>query len=351
MEYARSCRSLRPDAGEGLPRCVDEYRLARSVPRAGAAMALADAAPRAAAAALRGRRRRPLPAHDRRCRRSPTPTAVTLHDVQHRDLPGLFSRGERLFRRSHDEGSARKADAVIVPSEFVREPRGRALGLAPERVHVIPHGRRARAIPPGRRAARAVPPLPGPALAAQEPRAAARGVRAAPRRSGRSSPSCSRAAATRAARARRASRCAGSSPARSWSTSTAARPASSSRACTRDSASRRSRRWPAAPRSPPRQPASPRCAATPPCSSSPPSPRRSRPSSRARSTRPSASPRRASERARVFTWEETRAPARGRLPLARRHVVAHGAHRPSSSGSACSTFAPPLSRAPHGPPR
>jgi glycosyltransferase involved in cell wall biosynthesis len=45
---------------------------------------------------------------------------VTLHDLQHRDLPALFSRGERAFRSVAYDRAARQAAAVIVPSEFVR---------------------------------------------------------------------------------------------------------------------------------------------------------------------------------------------------------------------------------------
>jgi glycosyltransferase involved in cell wall biosynthesis len=67
-------------------------------------------------------------------------TVLTLHDFQHHDLPALFSRSRRVFRRFAYDRAARRADAVVVPSEFVR---GRAidrLGVAANRVHVIPHG-------------------------------------------------------------------------------------------------------------------------------------------------------------------------------------------------------------------
>ncbi len=65
---------------------------------------------------------------------------LTLHDFQHHDLPELFSASRRLFRRFAYDRAARRAEAVIVPSEFVR---GRALAnLSLDRgsVHVIPHG-------------------------------------------------------------------------------------------------------------------------------------------------------------------------------------------------------------------
>ena len=67
-------------------------------------------------------------------------TAVTVHDLQHLDHPELFSRAERLFRARTHERSARHADAVIVPSQFVRRRAIELLGLPPERVHAIPWG-------------------------------------------------------------------------------------------------------------------------------------------------------------------------------------------------------------------
>lgn len=78
----------------------------------------------------------------------PVPTAPrgaavvqTLFDVQHLDLPELFSRAELAFRRRFYEGAAARADVVITISEFARErilhhlPR-----LDPERVVVAPMG-------------------------------------------------------------------------------------------------------------------------------------------------------------------------------------------------------------------
>ena len=68
------------------------------------------------------------------------PKAVTIQDLQHLDLPHLFSRAERRFRRHAYEASVRSADAVIVPSQFVRRGIVEHLGVPPERVHSIPHG-------------------------------------------------------------------------------------------------------------------------------------------------------------------------------------------------------------------
>jgi glycosyltransferase involved in cell wall biosynthesis len=72
--------------------------------------------------------------------RSASPTVVTLHDVQHRDLPQLFSRATRTFRAAAYDGSARRAALVVVPSEFVRGRVVESLGIAEDRVRAIPHG-------------------------------------------------------------------------------------------------------------------------------------------------------------------------------------------------------------------
>jgi glycosyltransferase involved in cell wall biosynthesis len=67
------------------------------------------------------------------------PSVVTLHDVQHRDLPEFFGPARRSFRRLAYDRAARAADVVVVTSEFVRGRAVQALGLESERIHVIPH--------------------------------------------------------------------------------------------------------------------------------------------------------------------------------------------------------------------
>jgi glycosyltransferase involved in cell wall biosynthesis len=71
--------------------------------------------------------------------RTKTPTVVTLHDVQHRDLPDFFGPAKRSFRRVAYDRATKSATAVVVTSEFVRERALEVLSLEPERVHVIPH--------------------------------------------------------------------------------------------------------------------------------------------------------------------------------------------------------------------
>jgi glycosyltransferase involved in cell wall biosynthesis len=71
--------------------------------------------------------------------RTSAPTVVTLHDVQHRDLPEFFGPARRSFRRVAYDRAARAAEAVIVTSEFVRSRSLEVLVLDPSRVHVVPH--------------------------------------------------------------------------------------------------------------------------------------------------------------------------------------------------------------------
>ncbi len=68
------------------------------------------------------------------------PTVVTLHDVQHLDLPENFSRATRLFRATAYDRAARHAARVIMLSEFVRDRAVERLGLDPSRVRVVHSG-------------------------------------------------------------------------------------------------------------------------------------------------------------------------------------------------------------------
>lgn len=65
-----------------------------------------------------------------------TAAVVTLHDLQHLDLPGLFSPAERLYRRHLYEAAARSADRVITISQFVRESIVRHLEIDRDRITV-----------------------------------------------------------------------------------------------------------------------------------------------------------------------------------------------------------------------
>ncbi|MBA3348659.1 MAG: glycosyltransferase family 4 protein, partial [Actinobacteria bacterium] len=129
-----------PGAGEGLPEVlVSEYRSARTIPERAFAMGLAALRP----GPLQRRYRDIDLVHYPLTITVPSldvPSIVTVHDLQHLDLPHLFSRSERLFRRRAHEGSARRATEVVVPSQFVRRSVIERLGLSPETVHAIPWG-------------------------------------------------------------------------------------------------------------------------------------------------------------------------------------------------------------------
>jgi glycosyltransferase involved in cell wall biosynthesis len=72
--------------------------------------------------------------------RAGVPTALTLHDVLHLDVPGAVSRAERAYRRVAYDRAARRADVVITVSEHARGRIVERLGIAAERVIAIPHG-------------------------------------------------------------------------------------------------------------------------------------------------------------------------------------------------------------------
>src|SRR6185436_1542602 len=133
-------RVVVPPLARGLGGVVaEEYGTARTIPLRLRAMARAAARPG------------PLRRHYAGCDsvhfpltialpRLDLPAAVTLHDVQHLDLPALFPRTERAFRQLAWHRSASAARLVIVPSAFVRDRAVERLGLDPGRLRVIHHG-------------------------------------------------------------------------------------------------------------------------------------------------------------------------------------------------------------------
>ena len=135
--YEALVPTLAPDAGADLPTVVATGYHASATP-AGRLRAMTSAAirPGALRATLETAEvvHYPLTVPVPRVSR---PTVVTLLDVQHLDLPELFPRGERLFRRLAYDRAARRADQVIVISEWVRERTIERLELDPERVHAI----------------------------------------------------------------------------------------------------------------------------------------------------------------------------------------------------------------------
>jgi glycosyltransferase involved in cell wall biosynthesis len=140
LDYRVLVPPVAPEAGEGLPAEVAAgYRRADTIPERLAAMALAAARP----GPLRTPLRDAQVVHYPLTIRIPSglsPSVVTLHDLQHLDLPAMFPRAERAFRAAVWHPSVRGADRVVVLSAFVRDRVVEALGVDAERVRVIPQG-------------------------------------------------------------------------------------------------------------------------------------------------------------------------------------------------------------------
>lgn len=66
------------------------------------------------------------------------PTIVSLHDVQHHDMPEHFSPAVRLWRRMYYDRPARNATLIHTLSRYSKGRIVDALGVSPERVVVIP---------------------------------------------------------------------------------------------------------------------------------------------------------------------------------------------------------------------
>jgi glycosyltransferase involved in cell wall biosynthesis len=139
-EYRAVVPAVAQDAGEGLPTVVArEYRRAASTPERLVAMGLASARPGPLASHLEGAGAVHFPLTVE-LPRTGLPKVVTLHDVQHLDLPGLFPRAERALRSALWHRSLRRAARVIAISDFVRDRAVAKLGLDAARVRVVPLG-------------------------------------------------------------------------------------------------------------------------------------------------------------------------------------------------------------------
>jgi glycosyltransferase involved in cell wall biosynthesis len=131
--YARALVETLPRVGEHEYRIIEPERVARSAPGRLADMARGLLRRERGLSVLHYPLSVPVP-------RSASPTVATIHDLQHVDLPHLFSRAERAFRGVAYHGAARRAALVVVPSEFVRGRVVEALGIDERRVRAIPHG-------------------------------------------------------------------------------------------------------------------------------------------------------------------------------------------------------------------
>jgi glycosyltransferase involved in cell wall biosynthesis len=66
------------------------------------------------------------------------PIVLNLHDLQHRHFPEYFSAAEIVEREKWWVASGRRADAVIVASNFIRDDLCRQLGVDRSRIFVTP---------------------------------------------------------------------------------------------------------------------------------------------------------------------------------------------------------------------
>ena len=119
---------------------VPQYRPGRTPPLRAAAMIAGHITPRRLARRLPAGLSLlhfpvtvPLP-------RTQLPEVVTLHDVQHHDLPRFFSPPERALRRLTYDTAARRATVVVTPSEHSRKRIVEVLAIPAERVEVVPWG-------------------------------------------------------------------------------------------------------------------------------------------------------------------------------------------------------------------
>lgn len=64
-------------------------------------------------------------------------TVITLHDIQHRELPELFSAPEKLYRKFTYERVARKVDHIITDSQYAKDSIVRELQIPADNISVI----------------------------------------------------------------------------------------------------------------------------------------------------------------------------------------------------------------------
>jgi glycosyltransferase involved in cell wall biosynthesis len=139
LDYTALVPADAPDAGDGLTSvAVRRPPLARGPARI-PAMSLAARCSGAVRQAVRELDVAHYPLTVR-LPRARVPSVVTLHDLQHRDLPELFTASRRLFRSRAYDRAAEKSAATIVFSEFVRQRALEFVDVDPRRVHVVPHG-------------------------------------------------------------------------------------------------------------------------------------------------------------------------------------------------------------------
>ena len=72
--------------------------------------------------------------------RTRRPVVLTIHDLQYLTFPQYFRTARRVYLQGVMPRSARRADVITVPSEFVRRSVVEAYGIDSDRIVVVPHG-------------------------------------------------------------------------------------------------------------------------------------------------------------------------------------------------------------------
>ena len=72
--------------------------------------------------------------------RHQSPTVLTIHDLQYREFPQYVQSHKLAYLKTVMPRSARRADVVAVPTEFVKQTVVDAYGIDPGRIVVVQHG-------------------------------------------------------------------------------------------------------------------------------------------------------------------------------------------------------------------
>lgn len=124
-EYTLFAPTIAPDAGAPLRSVVvGDYRASRTIPGRLSAMVRASMFPSTIGAVIDASRpdvlHFPMTIHVPRVLRT-RPVVTTVFDVQHEELPGLFSKAELAYRRIAYPDAVRRSDCVITISEHARQ--------------------------------------------------------------------------------------------------------------------------------------------------------------------------------------------------------------------------------------
>ena len=69
-----------------------------------------------------------------------SPTVLTIHDLQYREFPQYVRSHKLAYLKTVMPRSARRADVIAVPTQFVKQTVVDAYGIDPDRIVVVQHG-------------------------------------------------------------------------------------------------------------------------------------------------------------------------------------------------------------------